>query len=346
MAEALLSPAPRSILVVNVCRIGDTLLATPALRALARAWPQAHISVLGHPKRVEILEHLSWLGSVGEITKNSARLRGRLTGPRHDLALVYGFDEPLVAYALRVARQVVAFRQRDAALNRRLLRAVDVPAFQADHSVRLALRLTDAVGVPHAGYRLVYRVTEAETAWAEARLRAIDAGAHGPWIGLQVASFPTKAYRDWPAAHFLDLARRVRTRWQGAHFLIFGGPDDRERTGRLAAQLGPGSTVLAGELSLRQTAALMSRTQLYVGVDTGPTHMMSCFDIPLVGLYHCYSPSRLIGALEHPSFYPVDHPRPYGCAVETPMANISVDAVFAAVERALREHPLTRPPTP
>lgn len=339
MAEALLSPAPRRILVVNVCRIGDTLLATPALRALARAWPQAQITVFGHPKRVEILEHVPRLASAGAITKNSARWRGRLTGPQHDLALVYGFDEPLVAYALRVARRVVAFRQRDEALNRRLFRAVDVPAFQADHSVLLALRLTDAIGVPHAGYRLACQVTEAETAWAEERLRAIDAGARGPWIGLQVASFPTKAYRDWPAAHFLDLARRVRDRWQGAHFLIFGGAEDRARTGWLARELGAGCTVVAGELSLRQTAALMSRTQLYVGVDTGPTHMMSCFDIPLVGLYHCYSPSRLIGALEHPCFYPVDHPRPYGCAVETPMAEITVEAVFATVERALREHP-------
>ena len=39
--------APRSILVINVSRIGDTLLVTPALRALARAWPQARITVLG-----------------------------------------------------------------------------------------------------------------------------------------------------------------------------------------------------------------------------------------------------------------------------------------------------------
>lgn len=339
MAEATLSPAPRSILVVNVCRIGDTLLATPALRALVRAWPEARITVLGHPKRVEVLEHLPWIATAKGISKLSARLHGWLPPPRHDLALVYGFDLPLVKYALRVARQVVAFRQRDEALNRRLFRAVEVPAFQAAHSVRLALLLTDAVGVPHAGYRLAWRVTQAETAWAEERLRAIDAGARGPWIGLQVASFPTKAYRDWPAAHFLDLARRVRARWQWAHFLIFGGPDDRTRTGWLAGQLGPASTVLAGELSLRQTAALMSRTQLCVGVDTGPTHMMSCFDIPLVGIYHCYSPSRLIGALEHPCFYPVDHPRPHGCAVETPMAEITVEAVFAAVERALREHP-------
>ena len=242
-------------------------------------------------------------------------------------------------YALRVARRVVAFRQRNEALNRRLFRAVPVPGFQADHSVRLSLRLTDALGVPHAGYRLAYRVTDAESAWAEGRLRAIDPGARGPRIGLQVASFPTKAYRDWPAGHFVELARRVHARWSGAHFLIFGGPGDRERAGWIAGQLGAACTVLAGSLSLRETAALMSRTDLYVGVDTGPTHIMGCFDIPLVGLYHCYSPSSLIGALEHPCYYPVDHPRPHGCAVETPMSEIAVETVFAAVERALREHP-------
>ena len=339
MAEALLSPAPRSILVINVCRIGDTLLATPALRALACAWPEAQITVLGHPKRIEVLEHLPWIAAAKGISKYSARLRGRLPPPRHDLALVYGFDPPLVEYALRVAHRVVAFRQLGEALNRRLFRVVEPPAYQAAHGVRQALVLTDAIGVPHAGYRLACHMMDEEKAWAAERLRAIDPGARGPWIGLQVASFPTKAYRDWPAAHFVELARRLRAHFPGAHFLIFGGPGDRDRTTWIAQQLGTWSTVLAGELSLRQTAALMSRTQLYVGVDTGPTHMMSCFDIPLVGLYHCHSPSRFMGALEHPCFYPVDHPRPWRCAVETPMAEITVEAVFAAAERALREHP-------
>jgi heptosyltransferase-3 len=331
-------PAPRSILVINVSRIGDTLLATPALRALARAWPQAQITALGHPKRVEVLEHLPWIAAAKSISKHSALVRGWLALNRYDLALVYGFDLPLVQYALRVARRVVAFRQRDEALNRRLFRAVDVPDFHADHAVRRALHLTDAVGVPHAGYRLAYQVSAAETTWAEERLRAIDSAARGPWIGLQAASFPTRAYRDWPAAQFVDLARRLRARWPGAHFLLFGGSEDRARTKWITQQLGAGNTDLAG-LSLRKTAALMSRTHLYVGVDTGPTHMMSCFDIPLVGLYHCHLPSWSLGALEHPCFYPVDHPRTQDCGPETPMAEIAVETVFAAAERALREHP-------
>jgi heptosyltransferase-3 len=323
--------APRRILVINVCRIGDTLLATPAIRALAAAHRAAEITVLGHPKRIEVLEHLPFIARAAGISKLSARLRARLGGPRWDLALVYGFDAPLVSYALRAARRVVAFRQDDEALNRGLYRAVERPAFQAAHSVHLALRLTDALGIPHAGYRLAYRVTEAEAAWAQARLGA----GIGPRIGLQLASFPTKAYRDWPLESFIALAREIRQHRPSSEFLVFGGTEDRGRAAELARALGTGCTVLAGTLTLRQTAALMSRTQLYIGVDTGPTHLMSCFDIPLIALYHCYSPSRLIGALEHPRYTAIDHPRPYPCSIDTPMSEIGVETVLAATERAL-----------
>jgi heptosyltransferase-3 len=319
------------MLVINVCRIGDTLLATPAIRALAAAYPGAEITVLGHPKRVEVLEHLPFIKYAGGISKGVARFKGRLSGGVWDLALVYGFDRPLVAYAQRVARRVVAFRQDDDALNRALYRAVERPAFQSAHSVHLALKLTDALGIAHAGYRLAYQVTQAESEWAEARL----AGLRGLRIGLQLASFPTKAYRDWPLESFIALAREIRSRRPDCEFLVFGGAEDSSRALDLAQALGSGCTVFAGALSLRQSAAIMSRTQLYIGVDTGPTHLMSCFDIPLVALYHCYSPSRLIGALEHPRYFPVDHPRPYPCGTETPMAEIGVGTVLGAVERAL-----------
>ena len=329
-----------SFLVITVARIGDTLLATPAIRAIARAYPQAPITVLSHPKRAEVLEHLPFIGRVGRISKRRAFWRGRWGSQRHDYALVYGFDEALVAYALRVAKNVVAFRQKDPALNRRLYRAVEVPAFQSEHSVRQLLRLPAALDIPPAGLRLAYAVSPSERAWAEARsARDTPAGA-GPIIGLQVASFPTKSYRDWPVENFAELAQALAAEYPRAHFFIYGGSEERVRTGWLEKKLGRRATPYAGRLSLRQTAALMSETDLYVGVDTGPTHIMSAFDVPLVGLYHCFSPSRLIGALEHPGFYPVDHPRPYGCPTDTPMAEISVDAVLAAARAALAAHPL------
>jgi heptosyltransferase-3 len=329
---------PRRILVINVSRIGDTLLATPAIRALAAAWPEATVDVLGHPNRVEVLEHLPFVGRVGAISKKSAPFRGWLDyfAKPYDLAVVYGFDEALVAYALRVAKQVAAFRQASERINAQLAVAVEPPAFQSEHAVRLALALPQALGVKPAGLRLSYAVTDAERAWTETTLAADAPSGAAPLIGVQVASFPTKAYRDWPIESFMELCGRIRQQWPRAHFLIFGGTAEHGRTAALKGKLGTAATLYAGRLSLRQTGALMSRLDLYIGVDTGPTHLMSAFDIPLVGLYHGFSRSELIGPLEHPCFYAVDHPRAGPeCSTEASMADISVERVWDAVRKAL-----------
>lgn len=329
----------RSILAIVVSRIGDTLLATPALRAIAGAWPDAELTCLGHPKRVEVLQNLPFLQQVGAITKTRARLRGRLPGRRYDLAFVFGHDRALIEYTLRIARRVVAFRQADEALNRRLYKAAERPAHQGRHAVHYQLALLAPLGIAARGLALSYRVSEEEARWAEGELRARSVGGAGPLVGLQIASFPTKAYRDWPVESFIELCRRIRTRHPGTHFLIFGGTLERERTTRLHGQFPECSTLYAGRLTLRQTAALMDRLDLYIGVDTGPTHIMGALHRPIVALYHGHSPSWLLAPLEHPCLYAVDHPDAGpGCSPDAPMAAISVDQVWARVLEALERH--------
>ena len=329
--------AVHDILVVQVSRIGDTLLATPALRALAAAFPEAPLTCLAHPNRIEILQGLPYIHHLGRITKKLAPLRGWLPGRGYDLAVVFGFDQPLVAYALRVAHRVVAFRQGNPALDARLWRAVDKPAFQSRHAVDYQLALTDAIGLPSAGKYLSYVVSADERKWAGARLASLRARGARPLIGLQIASFPTKGYRDWPVANFIELCRRIRAEHADVHFLIFGGKLERERTQALHTALADCSTHYAGSLSLRQSAALMNEVDLYVGVDTGPTHIMGALHRPMVAMYHGYSPSRLLAPLEHPCLWTVDHPRAGqgNSPDDYPMADVPVDTVLAKVREAL-----------
>lgn len=328
-------PEPRDILYINVSRIGDTLLATPAVRALAARWPQARIHLLAHPKREEVVRHLPFVHRSGTISKQRARFMGRLPGKCYDLAFVCNFDAPLIEYALRVSRRVVAFRQSDEALNARLYRVVEHPPLQTAHAVHIQLLLPAAVGVGPAGKALSYHVTEEEDQWAAGFLAEHGIAGCYPLFGLQVASFPTKAYRDWPPGHFSELCRCIRMAWPGARFLIFGGDLEKERTEALAAELGTAATLCAGRLTLRQTAALMNRVDLYIGVDTGPTHLMGALQRPMVVLYHGYSPSRVLAPLEHSCLHAIDHPLADRCTVEASMADITVDQVFACVHEAL-----------
>ena len=116
--------AAAQILVIIVGRIGDTLLVTPALRALKAAIPQGRLTVFAHPKRLEVLRHLPFIDALEGVTKTSAPVRGWIGKDRFDFALVYGREAALVRYALRVSDSVIAFPQHDKALDRRLTHLV------------------------------------------------------------------------------------------------------------------------------------------------------------------------------------------------------------------------------
>ena len=336
---------PRRILVIHVTRIGDTLLTTPVLRALAAAWPDAEITFAGHRKRIEVMEHLPFIHRLRNISKHLAPFLGRLGGPRYDLALVFGQDEPLVEYALRVAARVVAARQKSDRINRRLFAIAYEDGYVPRNAVTGLLAMLRPLRVVPAGYQLSYQVTAAEDRWAQDRL-AREGIAGRPLVGLQLASFPTKAYRDWPPEHFVALCRKILAHHPRAHFLIFGGSAEAARTAYARDELAGHATSFAGCLSLRQTAALMNRLDLYVGVDTGPTHIMGALHRPMVALYHPTAPSRALAPQEHPCCLAIDHPlADRGATFDTPMAEISVDTVWAGVRAALAgDRPAPRRP--
>lgn len=325
----------REILAIQVSRIGDTLLSTPTLRAIADFYPAARLTVLGHPRRVEILRHLAFIHHVGGISKNVAWLKGLLEIKRYDLAFVFGRDKALVRYAQRVAHRVVALRQGHPGIDAQLLFAAEEPGFQSRHAVLMQFAMIEQLGIPLGERRLAYCVAPEETEWAKTELQRRGLDKEFPLIGLQIASFPTKGYRDWPVENFAELAARVVQAYPESHFLIFGGDLEKDRTLHLAKQLGSHATHLAGGLSLRQTAALMNTLDYYIGVDTGPTHIMGALQRPMMTFYHPYSPSPNLCPLDHPALTVIDHPLAGKVGPEASMSDVSVDSVWALLKPQL-----------
>ena len=291
------TPPPR-ILAIVVTRIGDTLLCTPALRALKARWPEAELSVWAHPKRLEVLAGLPFIDRLQGYDWRR-KLGSRLCGRQYDLALVFSDEGEQIACARRVAPQVLAFAGKaDSAPG---LTLVEQPAA---HAVEARLALLAPLGIDSAEQRLAYQVSAAEAAWAEQRL----AGGGRPLIALQLHSFPTKAHRDWPFEHFAQLVEGLRAAYPQAAFVVTGDALARESAARLRQRCGDCVSSLAGELSLRQTAAVLAAVDLYVGVDTGPTHLAGAVGAPMVALYHAAYPGRNLSPRQHPQGRFIEHP--------------------------------------
>jgi len=327
----------QKILIIIVSRIGDTLLTTPAIKSIANHYKDADITVLAHPKRYTVLQHLPFVHNVGAISKNTAIWKGRFRKV-YDLAFVYGYDESLVSYAIRVSNRVIAFEQRDNRINDKLFRAVKFPTSQNIHFVDLWMTLPNSININTNTRRLSLFITKEERLFAEHTLtkEGLD---NKLLVGLQVASFPTKSYRDWPIGYFLELCNKIIKKYPNAHFLIYGGcaEKEKEKSGWLFDNLKGHATSFVG-MPLRETAAIMSKTNLYIGVDTGPTHIMSTLDVAMVVLFHCQIKSENYVALNHPNYFVINHPNTKDCSEESTMSEISVQTVFDTACKALSDY--------
>lgn len=102
---------------------------------------------------------------------------------------------------------------------------------------------------------------------------------------------------------------------------------------------------LAGQLSLKELAALTAQARLFIGVDSAPMHMAAAVGTPVVALFgpsgeHQWGPwgvpMRIVSSTQHPC-------RPCGidgCGggkVSDCLISLSVDEVWRAVTEVLME---------
>ena len=331
------------VLVINVARIGDTLLSTPVITALHQQLPEGAVDVVVHPGRKSVLEHLPGIRKLIGLTPKQLWWKRFFLKEKYDIAIVYGNDQSLLKLARKKATYTIGFKQNDEQSNRLLDCAVPKPN-QLMHAVHERFLLLAPLDIQADKLGLSYVVTPREAAWAEQWL--IRQGVHqGGLVGLQMASFPTKSYRDWPFERFSELVSGMLTRWPDLQFIVLGDKQSVQRAHDLSVAY-PGKIIsAAGKLSLRKSAAIMSRLSLYIGVDTGPTHLAGALKIPMVGMYHCYHRGEFLAPLQHSYLEVVEHPALIARR-EAPMAELSASLVINAVERLSHRLPVNHPMHP
>lgn len=324
---------PKNILVIAVARFGDTLLITPVIHALKQRWPNAHIHVFAHKRSACILEHNPDIDSIRHFSKKRAVWTGWLPHKPYDLALVYGNDRDLVNYARRQSHHTVAFA--DISQQQGNVTWVARPKSPMVAQKERAL-LINALGIYPSCWQLRYFVSDEEATFAQQFLKD-NSLINKNIIGFQLQSFPAKAYRDWPVENFLQLAKQIITHDASTYFLLLGSKESEQLSIDLAKKIGEQHCLaLAGRVSMRQNAAIMANLSLYVGVDTGPTHLAGALDIPMVALYHSYHPGCYLAPLQHSCCQVIQHPTSLENAHrEDNMAEISVENVWNAVSNIM-----------
>jgi heptosyltransferase-2 len=289
--------AIKRILVRGPNWLGDAVMCEPALRGLRRLFPDAQIALLvkpavadlftGHPALTRVLTYDSKGCHAGLFGKWA--LAEQLRRQSFDLALLFqnAFEAAFLTFLAGVPR-----RYGYATDGRSLLLSnpVAVPDRRAlTHQVRYYWDLLKPLGLtgdPPAPELVVS--PEEEQAMAE-RLAQGGLTANDVVVGINPGSTYGGAKRWLPERYAEATERLCRTlresRNQQVGVVIFGAKGE-ERLGReIAARLSSPSLVLSGATTIRELMAALKRCAMLLTNDTGPMHIASAFQVPLVAIF-------------------------------------------------------------
>jgi lipopolysaccharide heptosyltransferase I len=287
------------ILIVKLGSIGDIVHTLPALAAMRRELPRAEISWVVERRAAEILRDNPFVDSLIEVDTKAMRrwpmsgetllaprqqLR-RLRASSFDLALDFqGLLKSATIARLSGARRTYGFSRRalrEPASRLLLSKAVQVPPHT--HVIHKNLLLaSEALGIQVPGRAEELRFP---IATRDEHEREAEEAAKGSAAGFAILNpgggWATKL---WSAERFGALADELWAR-QGLRSLITYGPGEVELAERVLAGSGRAGHARAVSLSLKGFYALARRAQVYVGGDTGPTHLAVAAGTPVVGLF-------------------------------------------------------------
>lgn len=298
-------PPVQKLLIYRFGQIGDTVAALPALWLLRETYPAAEFTLLSEvpaggtavpPEKIlpayGLIQQFAKYDGGASAARLLAMTRTALTLRRqkHD-TLAYLL--PTIRSPRQRARDAFFFRL--AGIRRTLgFEGFPSDAFprEADGSLKGVSHEADALlhrlavnglpAIPPGQGRMDLRLTQAERDRAASWWQQQPTGYHeGRWFA--VCSGSKWSSKQWPAERYAEVGRRLVME-RGLLPVIVGGSEDRELGQRLIAGWGTGLCA-AGELSVRESAALLEGARFYLGNDTGVMHLAAAVGTPCVAIF-------------------------------------------------------------
>lgn len=287
------------VLVVKLRHHGDVLLTSPLFTALKAAVPHVEIDALVYADTADMLTLHPDIGTVHCIDRQwkklgpLAQLRaelgllGRLRRRRYDL-VIHLTEHWRGAWIARLSGARWAVTYRVPGRNRFWRFSFTHHAPRANparrHTVESHLDALRRIGIqPLPEHRQLCLVAgdEADSSIDSALRQARLAGR--PFIHIHPAS--RWLFKGWTVAAWIGLIDALQA--DGWPVLLTAAPDSKEKALVDAIQAGLSSPAasLAGQLSLKQLAALTDRAALFIGVDSAPMHIACAMNTPTIALF-------------------------------------------------------------
>lgn len=288
------------VLLVRLRQIGDVVFTTPAIAALRRRYPDAHLTYVVEPAAAPIVANNPHIDEVlvaprgrgvgGFLT--DLALGRRLRAARYDLAIDF-HGGPRASMLAWLSRAPVRIGYQIAGRSWMYTRVVDRPReLRLRHSVENQWDLLAPLDItpPDAQRDPVNMAIDPDAAVSVDRRLALAGVSAGDEIAVLHVS-ASSPFRRWPLNAFAATAASLASQ-PGRRVIVTSGPSEHAAANDVIAEAraalpnGSRERVLAcGDFTLAELRALLERSAVYIGGDSGPLHIAATTRVPIVALF-------------------------------------------------------------
>lgn len=280
---------PYKVLFLRHDRIGDMILSTGVLRAIAESHPTIVLDVLASPTNAAVLRNEPYVHEVIAFDRYAPSTYPRafraLRRRGYDAVIDCMVTAPSLTTLLLMLASGARYRIGVADRGNDFAYTLPVPPREtAEHLVDQLAAIVTAFGLEPSSLDLRPRVrlTAAERERGERVWRGET--DHGPQKGqrLLVNISAGRGHHAWPDDRFIAVIRSVRERLPNANIVLVSSPSERARAASIAAESG---ARLVADDGIRDAMAIVAQSDIVFTPDTSISHACSAFDKPAVVLH-------------------------------------------------------------
>ena len=293
------------ILIVSTTGLGDTIWATPAIASIRKSFPDCHLGVLTSALGKAVLDRNPHIDKIFTIKHNCLfqipRVLRALKKEKFDTALIFHVSQRLTLPLVHLAgpSKIIGTEGINKGLDFILTNKL-----KSSYVHEIERRLNIA---KEAGAKISHETLELYTSKEDQKSVASflnKAKCKSPLVGIHPGA--KDGFKMWPKENFIYLAKKLEEDL-GAKILITGDSSETTLAESIVKELKDAESC-AGKFTLKETAALLEKLDLYIANDTGPMHMGFAMGTNVLALFGPTDPN-LCGPYEAKSARILKKPR-------------------------------------
>ena len=274
------------LLVRATFRMGDSVLATPAIFIFRQNFPHARLDFVGPViskclfQNLPIIQHYQIYQRPPKAAWAYVHLMKHIRATKYDLAIDVSCGKSALGafiVGFSAARFRVGLRgRRDRWFNVRL----DRPAETSKYKNLPVLVRSMGLSAQEVFPLLILSPDEKEKAKRQLRVAVMKRDPIDPVVGIFVGGRRSIGKR-WPKENFMQVITNLNR--QCINLMVFVGPEEKDVIGYFKETL-PRDVPLVFEPSTRIFAALLSNCALFIACDSGPMHLACALRVRTIGI--------------------------------------------------------------